>query len=423
MSSGSRAATDRPSVGPLADVTVVEIAGQGPAPFAAMVLADLGATVVRVDRLSDPWLAAGDVPADYVLRRGRRSIALDLRRPSGRDVALELIECADAVIEGFRPGTMERLGLGPNDCFARNGRLVYARGTGWGQEGPWAHVAGHDINYIALSGALHAIGEPGRRPVPPLSLVGDFGGGGLILALGVVAGVLDSRRSGEGQIVDAAMIDGSALLMAFQFGMSAIGRWVPERGTNLVDGGAPFYRTYPTADGGHVAVGAIERPFWDELVARLGHPVELEGDRQPERWVELGEALERIFAAEPTAHWEALFEGSDACVTVIRSIVDAPTHPQNQARDVFVDLDGVLQPAPAPRFSRWPAPRPYPAPRAGSDTRAILAELGFDPAQTARMLADGTAGEPIVDSLGAGEPLAADDRSAGLHTRAWGLSS
>ncbi|GAA3130065.1 CaiB/BaiF CoA transferase family protein [Streptosporangium carneum] len=376
-------------MGPLTGFTVVEMAGIGPGPFAGMLLADLGADVIRVDRpraASSPG-ADGAVEADSadVTSRGRRSVTIDLKSPEGVELVLRLVERADALIEGYRPGVMERLGLGPQECLARNGRLVYGRMTGWGQDGPLAHSAGHDINYISLSGALSAIGRAGQAPVPPLNLVGDYGGGAMLLACGVLAGLLAAGRDGAGQVVDAAMVDGSALLMAPFYGAQAMGRW-SERGTNLLDTGAPFYDVYATSDGGHVSVGPIEPQFFGRLLGLLGI-ADLDPGAQydPSTWPALRERLAGAFAENTRDHWQEVFTGTDACVAPVLSLAEAPAHPHNVARATFVSRDGVVQPAPAPRFSRTPAEIRSSPPVIGEHTREVLAWIGLDEAEITRL--------------------------------------
>lgn len=346
--------------GSLEGLRVVEFAGLGPAPFCCMMLADHGADVLRITR---PVPDGRNVPIDPadVLARGRRTLALDLRQSEGVEAALELIEQADVLVEGFRPGVMERLGLGPDICLERNPTLVYGRMTGWGQYGPLAQAAGHDINYVAISGALHAIGRPGDAPVPPLNLVGDFGGGGMALAFGLMAALLEARRSGRGQVIDAAMTDGTALLSAMIFGMKSTGGWSNQRGENLLDGGAPFYDTYVCADGKYVAIGAIEPQFYAELLSRCGIEDPLfDAQMEATRWPLLKLRLADVFRTRTRAEWCALLEGSDACFAPVLDWDEAPAHPHNLARGAFVSLEGVTQPAAAPRFSRTPAPRPRP---------------------------------------------------------------
>ncbi|HET7399157.1 MAG TPA: CaiB/BaiF CoA-transferase family protein [Intrasporangium sp.] len=373
--------------GPLTGVTVVELGGIGPAPFCAMVLADLGADVVRVQRPG-----ASGAAANPVLDRGRRSITVDLRQEPGRALVRDLAARADALVEGFRPGVAERLGLGPADLHARNPRLVYGRMTGFGQDGPLAQRAGHDLNYIALTGALAAIGRPGSPPTPPLNLVADFGGGGMLLAVGVLAAVLSARTTGAGQVVDAAMVDGSALLMSMVYGLHAMGEWTVERGTNLLDGGCPFYDVYACADGAHQAVGALEPQFFAELVRVLGVQDEVDLTRQYDRetWPHQRAVISRAFAARPRDEWTELFTDVDACVTPVLTMAEAPTHPHNVARGTLPrDGHGVVQPAPAPRFSRTPAAPPRAAAAPGAHTDELLAGLGLSAQQIAQLRAAG----------------------------------
>ena len=374
--------------GPLHGLKVVEIVGIGPGPFCAMLLADLGAEVIRIDQKPGGKRAGlGAVPQQYdVLARGRRSVALDLKHPAGRDAALTLIAQADALVEGFRPGVMERLGLGPEPCLAANARLVYGRMTGWGQTGPLAARAGHDINYVALSGMLQAIGRAGSPPPPPLNLVGDFGGGGLLLAFGIVCALLEARSSGQGQVVDAAMSEGSALLGTMMYGLKAAGLWRTERAANLLDGAAPFYDCYECADGKFLSVGAIEPGFHAQLVERLGFDGEaaqlLNGKQlDARRWPELKALIAARIRSRTRDEWCAAFEGSDACVAPVLDMNEAPLHPHNVARGAFIDVAGVAQPAPAPRFSRTPSATPQSASAVGADTATVLADWGFTSAQ------------------------------------------
>jgi len=365
-------------VGPLAELHVIEFAGIGPGPFAAMMLADMGADIVRVDRAGSTLLGL-----DYdVLNRGRRSIALDLKRPEAVEAALRLVEKADALIEGFRPGVMERLGLGPDACLARNPRLAYGRVTGWGQEGPLAQAAGHDINYIALSGALHAIGTQDGGPAIPLNLIGDFGGGGMLLAFGLVCAVLEARASGKGQVVDAAMTDGAAALMAMIYGMAGNKQWTDRRQANLLDGGAPFYATYRCADGKWVAVGALEPQFYALLLDKIGleDPMfRAQSDRS--MWPRLRAALADAFARRTRQEWCEVLQGTDACFAPVLDLAEAAAHPHNASRGTLEQRDGVVQPAPAPRFSRTPAALRRPPPQPGEHGREILAEHGFSAAE------------------------------------------
>ena len=377
-------------MGPLQGVRVIEIASLAPAPFGCMILSDLGADVLRVDRLAG---GAGPAAAGGPLERGRRSIRLDLKHPDGADILLRLTEQADVLVEGFRPGVAERLGFGPEACARRNPRLVYARMTGWGQDGPLAATAGHDIDYLAVAGSLHPIGRAGERPVPPLNLVGDFGGGGMLLAVGVLAALLERERSGRGQVVDAAMVDGSALLATFIHGLRAAGAWQDERGTNLLDGGAPFYDTYQTADGRHMAVGALEPKFYAELLDRLGLTgADLPAQLDRAGWPLLRRRLAEAFAARTQAEWTAAFEDSDACVAPVLALGEAPGHPHNRARGTFTEVGGVMQPAPAPRFSRTPAPDPAPPAEPGAATDEVLADLGLTEAEIEALRERGIAG-------------------------------
>jgi alpha-methylacyl-CoA racemase len=381
-------------MGPLAGYRIIEMAGIGPAPFAAMLLSDMGAEVVRVDRREAADLGLpGREPKFDVLHRGRRSIAVDVKAQAGREVVTRLARQADAIVEGFRPGVMERLGLGPEILLAVNPKLVFGRMTGFGQDGPLAQAAGHDIDYIALAGALHGIGRKGEAPVPPLNLVGDFGGGGMFLAFGVVCALLEAQRSGQGQVVDAAMVDGSATLMALMYGMFSQGIWKDERGVNVLDTGAPWYDTYATRDGKWLAIGAIEKRFYESFVERLGLNL---GDlpRQHDRagWPELKRRFAEAIAARTRDEWERTFAGSDACVAPVLALGEVADHPHNAARGTFITRDGVLQPAPAPRFSRT-APEMGAAPRQpGADTDAVLADFGFSEAEIARLRDAGVVG-------------------------------
>ncbi len=371
-------------MGPLQGVRVVELESLAPAPFGCMVLSDLGAEVIRVDR---PATAGHPVvpPADPLVR-GRRSIRLNLKDPAGLAVLHRLAGQADVLVEAYRPGVAERLGFGPDVCLERNPRLIYARMTGWGQDGPLATAAGHDIDFIAVAGTLDPIGRAGQPPVPPLNLVGDFGGGGMLLAVGVLAALLERERSGRGQVVDAAMVDGAALLATFIHGLRAAGGWQDERGSNLLDGGAPFYDSYQTADGRYVAVGALEPQFYAALLAGLGlDPATLPAQYDRAGWPTLRAAFTARFGQRTQAEWAAVFTGTDACVAPVLSMSDAPGHAHNAARGTFIDVAGVVQPAPAPRFSRTPAAHPAPPPAPGQDTGAILAELGYPPAEIAAL--------------------------------------
>ena len=358
-------------MGPLTGFRVIELAGIGPGPFCGMMLSDMGAEVIRVDRVG------GSGRRRDVLARNRRSIAVDLKQPDGVEVILKLVETADALFEGFRPGVTERLGLGPEECLARNEKLVYGRMTGWGQDGPIAHAAGHDINYIGLAGALHAIGEPGGKPVPPLNLIGDFGGGGMLLAYGLVCGMLEAARSGKGQVIDAAMVDGAASLMAMFFSMVGHG-FKNERGSNMLDGGAHFYNTYETKDGKHVCVGAIEPQFYAELLEKSGvDPNRFGPQMDNDQWVDFKAELSDVFKTRTRDEWCEIMEGSDVCFAPVLSILEAPNHPHNRHRETFVTVDGVTQPAPSPRFSRTEPEISHAARIPGEDTRSVLAEIGL----------------------------------------------
>jgi alpha-methylacyl-CoA racemase len=371
--------------GPLQGLKVVEMAGIGPAPFAAMLLADLGAQVLRIRR---PGPGAIDPPEPRfdVLARGRHSIQLDLRNAPLCEATLALVAHADVLIEGFRPGVMERLGLGPDACLGCNARLVYGRMTGWGQTGPLSHAAGHDINYIAVSGALHAIGRGGEAPVVPLNYIGDFGGGGMLLAFGVMCAVYESRRSGRGQVVDAAMTDGAALLSAMMYGMKAAGQWSNLRGENMLDGGAHFYGTYVCADGKYVAIGAIEPKFYATLRELCGVEDPLfDQQMDPSQWPKLKHRLADVFKSRTRDEWCTLLEGSDACFAPVLDWDEAPAHPQNKAREAFVALDGVVQPAPAPRFSRTPAQTPSSVKTDADGVRSLLVDWGVDSATIDRL--------------------------------------
>lgn len=374
--------------GPLDGLVVTELAGLGPAPFCGMVLADLGAEVIKVDRIGGQAVPIGSVDND-VLNRGKRSIAVNLKDPGGIEIVLRTVARSDALIEGFRPGVAERLGVGPAECLARNPALVYGRMTGWGQTGPMATMAGHDIDYIAISGALGSIGTA-ERPVPPLNLVGDFGGGGMLLALGVLAAVIHARASGEGQVVDAAMVDGSALLMASHHGYLADGWWRAERESNLLDGAAPFYTTYRTADGGQVAVGALEPQFFTALLAGLDLQAEEVGPQtHREGWPEMRRIFAGRFAQRSRDEWAAHFEGTDACVAPVLSIAEAPQHPHNRQRGTFVEIDGVTQPGPAPRFSVTPGRVARPPTAPGTDTDEVAAAAGFSREQIGKLRESG----------------------------------
>jgi alpha-methylacyl-CoA racemase len=374
--------SSRDRQGPLSGLRVIEMAAIGPVPMAGMLLSDLGADVVRIDRLAASELGVPMPPRYDVNARGRRSVALDLKCPAGVDAVRRLIDGADVLLEGFRPGVMERLGLDPAECRARNPRLVIGRMTGFGQTGPLAQAAGHDLNYIALSGALHAIGPAGGKPVPPLNLVGDYGGGALYLAFGVMAALFERQRSGQGQVVDAAMVDGAASLASIFFGLQAAGRWPGPRGTNLLDGGAPFYDTYETADGRFITLAALEPKFYARLLAALGLGAEWRGlQHDTRRWPELRSAIANAVRSRSRDAWCTALEGTDVCFAPVLSFDEAPRHAHAAARESFIQVDGVVQPAPAPRFDRTPAGRPQPAPLLGEHTAAVLTEAGFTPGE------------------------------------------
>jgi alpha-methylacyl-CoA racemase len=377
-------------MGPLQGVRVIEVASLAPAPFACMMLSDLGADVIRVDRPSGVTGGVGSEATTDPLCRGRRSVALNLKDPAGVEVLLRLTETADVLIEGFRPGVAERLGFGPDVCLSRNPGLVYGRMTGWGQDGPMSQMAGHDINYIAVAGALDPVGRAGERPLAPLNLVGDFGGGGMLLAVGVLAALYERSRSGRGQVVDAAMVDGASLLVSFIHGLRAQGLWQDARGTNLLDSGAPFYDTYETADGLFMSVGALEPQFYAALLRGLG----LEGEDLPaqldrDRWPETRARFTEVFKSRTRDEWTEIFDGTDACVAPVLGIGEAPAHPHATARTGFVDVGGLTQPAPAPRFDRTPAETPEPPVHPGEHTDATLAELGLSGAEIAELREQG----------------------------------
>jgi alpha-methylacyl-CoA racemase len=373
--------------GPLEGIRVVEVASIGPGPFAAMMLADAGADVIRLER---GGAAAGLGSGSWNhTHRGRPSVGCDLKHPGGRDLALRLCESADALIEGFRPGVMERLGLGPDEAIGRNPRLVYGRMTGWGQDGPLAGEAGHDINYIAIAGVLGSFARRGERPLFPLNLVGDYGGGAMMLAFGVLAAIISAQRTGEGQVVDAAMVEGSSLLATLIHAMRDLGAWGDEPGTNLLDSGAHFYEVYECADGGHFAVGALEPQFYAELLRLL----ELDPDEFPqmerERWPELKRTFAELFRSRTRDEWARVFAGSEACATPVLAIGEAATHPHNAARASFIEVGGKLQPAPAPRFAGTPAAAPTPAPEPGADTDEALAAWGVGADEIAELRESG----------------------------------
>ena len=377
-------------MGPLAGITVIELAGIGPGPFAAMMLSDMGANVIRIDR------ARGDEPGVRVpyrmnvMNRGRRSVAVNLKSPAGVELVLKLIEKADALIEGFRPGVTERLGLGPDVCLKRNPKLVYGRMTGYGQDGPMSSVAGHDINYIALSGMLSMIGERDRKPVAPLNLVGDFGGGGMFLAFGVVCGILEARSSGQGQIVDSAMVEGAAMLGNIFQSFRAQGQLSPKRGDNILDGGAHFYDTYETKDGGYMAIGAIEAPFYKKLLELMGlNQAEFEPQMDKSRWPEWKRRFAEVFKTKTRDEWTRIMVHEDACAMPVLSLDEAAAHPHNRARKAFVEFAGVEQAAPAPRFSRTVPELTHPPAEPGEHSDAVLAEFGVGAADIAKLREQG----------------------------------
>jgi len=374
--------------GPLSGVRVVEFEAIGPGPFAGMLLADMGADVLLVDRPAESGLGLKRERWMDVMMRGRRSITLDLKAPGAAQAALEMIGRADALIEGFRPEVMERLGLGPGPCLGRNPKLVYGRMTGWGQDGPLAPRAGHDINYIALAGVLHAFGRRGEAPVPPLNLVGDFGGGGMLLGFGIACALLHAQKTGQGQVVDAAMVEGASLLAAMFSGMLAAGRWTEERGVNILDTGAPWYDVYETRDGKHVAIGAIEAKFYEELTSRL-RLKDLPSQNDRAGWPALRRAFAAAFKSKTRDEWCAVFDGSDACFAPVLSFSEARGHPHNVARRGYVTSAGVAQPAPAPRFSATPGAVRRDPPERGAGGRAALTDWGFSDADLARLRTGG----------------------------------
>lgn len=377
-------------MGPLNGLTIIEIAGIGPGPFAAMLLADMGAEVIRVERPGGSMFTAAHNPKLDFLNRGKRCISINLKEPGGVETVLALIEKADGLLEGNRPGVMERLGLGPEVCLEHNPALVFGRMTGWGQEGPMAQEAGHDVNYVALSGALHPIGRAGEKPAIPLNLVGDFGGGGLMLAYGMVCGLLEARTSGKGQVVDSAMIDGAATLMASTFAACQVGFWNEERGTNLLDSGSHFYEVYETADGKYISLGSIEPQFYAALLERLGDDAKyFENQFDMENWPAMKEKMTEIFKRKTRDEWDQVFEGANACYAPVLSMSEVRHHPHHQARGSFIDDGEVWQPAPAPRFSRTPGKIRGYAAQIGEHTEEILRELGWSEEQIAEKLQSG----------------------------------
>jgi alpha-methylacyl-CoA racemase len=380
-------------MGVLSGFSIVEFAGIGPVPMCAMLLSDMGADVLRLDRAEEANLGIKTEPKYNVLGRGRRSVAVDLKRKEGTDVALRLLNKADALIEGFRPGVMERLGLGPDVCLTRNPRLVYGRMTGWGQDGPLALAVGHDINCIALTGALHAIGRRGEAPVPPLNLVGDYGGGGVYLALGVVAALLEAQKSGKGQVLDVAMVDGAASLMSEIYGLHGAGIWTDNRGENIIDTGSHFYNVYETSDGKYVSVASIEGKFYTELLRLTGvGDATLPSQNDRAAWSAMQERLTTIFKTKTRDEWCRIMEGSDVCFAPVLTMREAPTHPHNRHRGTFVRVEGVVQPAPAPRFARTPSAIQRPPPRPGEHTLEALHDWGFSAAELEQLRASGAIG-------------------------------
>ncbi len=389
--------------GPLSGLKVIELQGRGPGPFGTMVMADLGAEVVSVGRVEAVAAADDESPMERMFQghrridlvtRGKRAVALDLKRPEGRAALLRLIERADVLVEGHRPGVAERLGVGPDDCLGINPALVYARITGWGQDGPYASTPGHDINYISLAGPLDHFRRPGQAPMPPLNLLGDYGGGGMLLVVGVLGALFERSRSGRGQVVDTAMVDGVGLLTTLFYGLRAEGLWSDQPGSNILDLGAPHYNVYETSDGRYVSVGAGEPQFYAELLRRLG----LEGDLvaeqgDPARWAGTRDRLAALFRTRTRSEWCELLEGTDTCFAPVLNMAEAPAHPHHVARGSFVQVDGVVQPAPAPRFGRTPAGRPGPPVNAGQHTEEVLGDWGFGPDEVGDLLASGTAAQ------------------------------
>ena len=377
-------------MGPLSGIKVVEMAGIGPGPMCAMLLADMGAEVVRIDRMQDAGLGIKRDPRFDLMNRGRRNVAIDVKSAAGRDAVLRLTEQANAIIEGFRPGVMERLGLGPDVCLARNPALVYGRMTGWGQNGTVAHTAGHDINYIALTGALNAVGEHGGPPVVPLNLFGDFGGGALYLAFGVACGIIEARQSSQGQVVDAAMTDGCASLMTMFYGMMANGAWTDARGSNAVDGASHFYTVYETKDGKHVSIGSIEAKFYAELLEKTGLTnTDMPAQFDKAKWTAMKQRFAEVFKTKTRDEWTAIMEGSDVCFAPVLNFSEAPLHPHNVARQTFVTVDGVVQPAPAPRFSRTVPEIQRPPASRGEHTEEALSDWGFGTDELSALRSEG----------------------------------
>ncbi|MFO0696200.1 MAG: CaiB/BaiF CoA-transferase family protein [Polyangiales bacterium] len=377
--------------GPLSGFRILELAGIGPGPFCGQMLADMGADVIRIDR---PGGNPSATMGHEILFRSRRTLGLDLKKPEGVETVLRLCETADAIFEGYRPGVAERLGVGPEQCMARNPKLVYGRMTGWGQTGPLAPAAGHDINYISLSGALHSIGRRGGPPVPPLNLAGDFGGGGMMLAFGLLAGLLEAGKSGKGQVVDCSMVEGSAVLMGMFYGLRSKGMFTDHRGTHMLDTGAHFYDVYETKDGKYVSIGSIEPQFYALLLQKAELPAEDFGRQMDfKNWPVMKEKLAAVIRQKTRDEWCALMEGTDVCFAPVLSLGEAPEHPHNKSRESFVDVEGIVQPAPAPRFSRTPSGKPTPMTPVGKDTRAVLKDGGFSDAEIEALLAKGAVAE------------------------------
>lgn len=386
-------------MGPLQGVRVIEMASIGPAPFAVMMLADMGADVIRIDRTQPRGGILAFDPRKELMNRSRESVAVDLKTEQGRALVLDLVEKADILIEGYRPNVMERLGLGPDVCLERNPKLVFGRMTGWGQEGPLANAAGHDINYIALAGVLHSIGKKGEAPTIPLNLAGDFGGGGMMMAFGVLAAYIEAQRSGKGQVVDTAMVDGASLLMTFFHGLKQLGLQTDERGANLLDGGAPFYDVYETSDNKYISIGPIEAHFYQELLTRLGHADDalLMQQLNVPQFEPMRAKLAGIFRTKTRDEWCALLEGTDVCFAPVLSMSEAPDHPHAKARNAFVDIEGIQQPAPAPRFSRTPGSVRNPPPHPGEHSKELLRAWGKDDETIEALIAAGVIKQRAAD--------------------------
>ncbi|MEH6402594.1 MAG: CaiB/BaiF CoA-transferase family protein [Sneathiella sp.] len=375
-------------MGPLAGFKIVEMGGIGPGPMCALLLADMGAEIIRIDRTEATGLGVHTDPKFNLLMRGRKSVAINSKTKEGQDLILSLIENADGLIEGFRPGVMERLGLGPDVVFERNPKIIFGRMTGWGQDGPMAPSAGHDLNYIALSGALHAIGRKGEAPTPPLNLVGDFGGGALYLAMGLLAAMLEAQKSGKGQVVDVSMVDGAASLMTTFFGLKAAGRWSDERGSNILDSGAHFYDVYETSDGKYVSIGSIETKFYAELLRLTGlDKEELPNQMDVSAWPILRKRFAEVFSSKTRDEWCDIMEGTDVCFAPVLSISEAPDHPHNIARETFVEVDGIVQPAPAPKFSRTKSVIQSPPCAPGQHSQEVLLEWGVSQEKISELMA------------------------------------